>query len=405
MTHGGNHRIFWAAQGLWVYPAGGTPSVSNFMRNVQAIGVDYGADATSIFDLGRSQNFGEVYSKPEVSITISRHLDLQRTSETNFAPFYRPASVTSYSNSYILKNGNIGACGWDGTSILKEWDMQLVYQSDDDDDAYQSQAADERDCTSAYQPIDGLFTYKFKRCLLTNISYNFPIDGEATESLTFSTRNIIKESSNGQIPNIQPCPSTLMRREHLDGNNGKFILPTEVESAIKTTETEGAVDRYVRLIQNIDISCEIDYGEMTDIGKWRGSDQGTDPTEQNKWRYVNTPIETTCSITAVARKNIQQHMLIKDTNFMDEFSVPDRQIRLIAARDTVANQGLAAGSNNSERMVIWDLGEKNILTGISTSGGDAGGGNAELTFEYVNRNNDFVVYVDSSVYEYTPVKL
>ena len=56
-------------------------------------------------------------------------------------------------------------------------------------------------------------------------------------------------------------------------------------------------------------------------------------------------------------------------------------------------------------MVIWSLGEKNILTGISTSGGDAGGGNAELTFEYVNRNNDFVVYVDSSVYEYTPVKL
>ena len=77
---------------------------------------------------------------------------------------------------------------------------------------------------------------------------------------------------------------------------------------------------------------------------------------------------------------------------MDEFSVPDRQIRLIAARDTVANQGLAAGSNNSERMVIWDLGEKNILTGISTSGGDTSGGNAELTFEYVNRNNDFVVY-------------
>ena len=51
MTHGGNHRIFWAAQGLWVYPAGGTPSVSNFMRNVQAIGVDYGADATSIFEV------------------------------------------------------------------------------------------------------------------------------------------------------------------------------------------------------------------------------------------------------------------------------------------------------------------------------------------------------------------
>ena len=39
----------------------------------------------------------------------------------------------------------------------------------------------------------------------------------------------------------------------------------------------------------------------------------------------------------------------------------------------------------------WNMGDKNYLSDYSTSGGDTGGGNAEISFTYINDNNDFSV--------------
>ena len=39
----------------------------------------------------------------------------------------------------------------------------------------------------------------------------------------------------------------------------------------------------------------------------------------------------------------------------------------------------------------FSVGAKNYLSGVSVSGGDTGEGNAEATFNYLNRNGDFTI--------------
>ena len=51
----------------------------------------------------------------------------------------------------------------------------------------------------------------------------------------------------------------------------------------------------------------------------------------------------------------------------------------------------------TDRYFVWDLGEHNYLTDISTSGGDAGGGNVEVTMSYQNDFSEAVFARHSSV--------
>ena len=68
----------------------------------------------------------------------------------------------------------------------------------------------------------------------------------------------------------------------------------------------------------------------------------------------------------------------------------DRPI-LITALKRVSDGG------GTDRYFVWDLGEHNYLTDISTSGGDAGGGNVEVTMSYQNDFSEAVFARHSSV--------
>ena len=344
-----NNRIFYACQAVYV---DGT-----YLQNVQAVGIDYSADATGISDTGRSQQQRSFYSKPEITISIQREVN------TTAVPFYTPASVTSYANAYILKNGNLGTSGWDSSSLLKEYSIEVAYGSDD---------------------LSGnIESTTLKHCLLTEVSYEISVDGKMTENLGFVTRNLIK-SGSAAAPIATPLSGTMFKRHHLDVESEDFILPSEVKSVVDVENDDG--DDVARAVQSISINATFDYGEMTDVGKWRGSNQTSVPTEQNKWRYITTPIGITCEITAIVRKSIVQNILIKDTNFMGTFPTPDREIKIVMG--PIPN----VSDPSAPTWFVIDLGKKNYLTGISFSGGDTGGGNVEATFSYANTNNDFVPY-------------
>jgi hypothetical protein len=344
-----NNRIFYACQAVYV---DGT-----YLQNVQAVGIDYSADATGISDTGRTQQQRSLYSKPEITISIQREVS------TTSLPFYAPASVTSYENAYILKNGNLGASGWDSSCLLKEYAIEVAYGADD---------------------LSGnIESTTLKYCLLTEVSYEISVDGRMTENLSFVTRNLTKTGS-AAAPIATPLSGTLLKRQDLDIENEEFILPSEVKSVVDVTQANpagGSDIDVARAIQSISVNASFDYGEMTDVGKWRGSNQSAPfQSEQNKWRYITAPIGITCEITAVIRKSVQQNIMIDDTNFMGDFPVPNREIKIVI------------GKGEPDDKFVIDLGKKNYLTGISFSGGDAGGGNIEATFSYANTNNDFVPY-------------
>jgi len=332
------NRIFYACQAVFI---DGT-----YLQNVQTVGVDYSADAEAISDAGRSQAFGDRYNRPEVTITIERQL---RSGDT---PFYTITAADNYADSYLLKDGNLGLCGWDSSCNLKEYEVGLTYSDD--------------------QTISGsLDSVKFEYCLVTEISYSFSVDGIFTESISFVTNNLTKQSA-GNVP-AAGATGTLMRKQNFDAQNS--IFPTEVDAAILTTATDGTK---TRVIQSIDLTLSVSYSELADTGFWRGSNQGNNPSEQNKYKHIETPVEVTCEITAVARKSVAQDILIKDTNFM-AFPTPSRQIVL------------------KFDSIVFDLGSKNYCTSIGLSGGDTGGGNVEMAFSYTNTNNDYMPYTNGSI--------
>ena len=351
-----NNRIFYACQAVYVD--------STYLQNVQAVGIDYSADATAIPDVGRSQQQRSFYSKPEITISIQREVN------TTATPFYTPAAVTSYANAYILKQGNLGTAGWDTRPAvpaptppetdpparpadipLKEYSIEVTYGSDDLSGRIESQ-------TLLY-------------CLLTEVSYSISADGRMTEDLSFVTRNLTKTGS-AAAPIAAPLSGTMFKRQHLDVENEDFILPSDVKEIVD-------LDDVARAVQSISVSAAFEYGELTDVGKWRGSNL---QNEQNKWKYIQTPIGVTCEIAAVVRKSMvaEKNIKITDANFMpfSPAATPNREIKIIMGQEL-------------NKFVI-DLGKKNYLTGISYSGGDTGGGNVEATFSYANTNNDFVPY-------------
>tara|TARA_Y100000296_G_scaffold82630_1_gene112085 strand:+ start:780 stop:1871 length:1092 start_codon:yes stop_codon:yes gene_type:complete len=347
-----NNRIFYACQAVFVD--------GSYLHNVQAVGLDYGADITALSDTGRTQRQINLYSKPEITITLQREID------SGADPFYSPLLHNSYEAAYILKPGNIGTCGWD-TTPLKEYDIEITYGGDD---------------------LSGAVDYiTLKYCLLTEISYSLDVGGRMTEDLTFVTKNLI-ESGSASPPYLGES-GTLLRGADLDirskdgDGNLLFKLPTEVKNIVDITEDDpdGGTISVARAVQSISASVNLDYGELTDVGKWRGSDQSTNPSEQNKWRYITTPISVDCEINAVVRKSVQRDILMKDTNFMTTFPTSDREIRIVVG--------------GGETRFVIDLGSKNHLTSIGFSGGDTGGGNVEASFSYSNTNNDFVAYRES----------
>ena len=151
----------------------------------------------------------------------------------------------------------------------------------------------------------------------------------------------------------------------------------------------------------------INYSELPDVGNWRGSEAatGTDlkANELNTWKYINMPLEITCSFTGIASQAFRSGQLstfnraIKnvDTNFTANYNA-DTSVRTAVGGQTADCQiRLAAAVQTATtdfNYFVWDLNSRNYLSSIGYSGGDAPSGNLELTLEYANTYNDFVAY-------------
>jgi len=92
-------------------------------------------------------------------------------------------------------------------------------------------------------------------------------------------------------------------------------------------------------------------------------------------RFVPFPTEVTCEITAVSASG-------------DLISATEEGTVDVANGANLLNQTIRLQLREG---LIVDLGKKNKLSNVSVTGGDAGGGNEEITYSYTNFN-DFTVY-------------
>ena len=236
-------RVFYACQAVYLD--------GSFLKNVQAVGLDYANSTENLVDRGRGSQSANsnflFYNKPEVTVTIEKQLDIN----DNF--------TFRCTDGKLLTSTGVGNSGWDGG--LKEYEIEIAYGDDD------------------YTGGSNTDSITMKYCLLSEVSYSLSVDGRFTESLTFITNNIVREgSAAGSLAAAQS--GSLITRQHF----GVATLPiTGDKNEAKNFFADGSSDA---ALQSFSVSASFDYAELSDRGRWKGSDEGNDPTKQNYWKYV-----------------------------------------------------------------------------------------------------------------------
>ena len=120
-------------------------------------------------------------------------------------------------------------------------------------------------------------------------------------------------------------------------------------------------------IQSVEISADLSRESLFELG-----------TRKPYARVVNFPAEVTCSIEVISTTGDGQNALAEGCSPAKPCpgvarNTTDRSIIVLTCEGTTIN-----------------LGTKNRLSSVSYGGGDAGGGNATVTYSYTTYN-DFTV--------------
>ena len=142
------------------------------------------------------------------------------------------------------------------------------------------------------------------------------------------------------------------------------VLPKDIPGVSVSGTNDLSAGQYGVHLQSFNCSVDMGREDIFELGR-RG----------RYHRFVPFPTEVSCEITIISTSGD----LISCT---EEGSINPH------TQDNVSNQSIRLHLREG---LIVNLGKKNKLSSVSVTGGDAGGGNEEITYSYTNFN-DFTVY-------------
>lgn len=376
-----NTRVFYATQGVVVGDFKATSIVDSWQagdsyldgdgklmiaHGLQSIGVSTNFNLEQIFELGQLslyENFEEV---PEIEVTFEKVLD-------------------GYSLIYHLGTVDATNPTLTGRSEARA-DVRMAIGLTAD--------------TSIQSGNSGVAELYCSGMYINAVSYNLATDGNFTESTTFvgndkqwysgsengilvSAKAIISAFTTSIFGNdapVSPDNSVLRRQNVVIGSAGlgmasgtfRTVVPDFIEGT--TTGATGVTDALNGNGLNSNCSYIDDSDANTvhlnsasisvDLGRESINELGSKAPYS---RYVSFPVDVTCDIevTAIGGDNVDAAEEAKNLS--------DHSIQFVLDDSTVLQ-----------------LGNKNKLTSVTYGGGDAGGGNATISYSMTN-SNDFVV--------------
>jgi hypothetical protein len=370
-----NNRIFYASQGVAISaPDPGTTSTkgvasaTSFMHGVQSVGITTNFNLEQAFELGQIQIYENIEGMPDIEVTCEKVLDgypLLYTTATRGAGSAQVAANNSLVNRSAEKcTVSVGIYSDTKDVLNNNNQVAEVYMS-------------------------GMF--------INNVSYTIPTEGNCTESVTFvgndkrwSTAAVYLDQTVLNTADIEDTSDNTGKDKPKNNQSGTFkggiqrrenvamgscIIPASViraadpnHPAISTISKDYGNNgttggNPTAHIQNISISTDFGREDINELGR-----------KGPYFRAANFPIEVTCEIEVIAT----------DGDFVQAYREGDP-----------SNDGTVDEGNNTpeETIVIglqdgtfFDLGKKNRLASVSYGGGDAGGGNATMTFSYTTFN-------------------
>lgn len=354
-----NKRIFYASQAIQLKPCdkdGQNLSYWYHPLGVQSASISTNFAREQVFQMGTLEIYENIETVPEVEVSITKIID-------QTAPLY------------LMCMGGEGGIGGANNAELVSLSNNRVHFTlgiYEDDKQYVSENA------KSYVLASGMY--------LSSFNYTFPVEGNATEQVTLVGNHkqwnkledgilddpvgistafdgTQKFGNNGAIdPSIS---SGIFRRQFFNINNS--VIPTG--SGAIGGEKINTMPHF----QNISISCSLNRESINSLGSY-----------SPYVRYANFPIEVTSEfeVTATDGDNVDANDFRNDLFCgSSKTNISGYPIRIALCDDSKYN-----GINNSNALV-FDLGDKNTLTSVNYTGGDAGGGNATITYSFRNFNN------------------
>lgn len=350
-----NNRIFYACQAIAIAPC---PDNSNFkeLHGVQSVGVNTTFNLEQVFELGQISIYENIEGLPDVELTIERVLD-------------------GYPLAYRLATRKP-----DGSDP----GVALVERTKNRCCAALAIYPDDKTTVSGTPPVQVYMSGMY----LNSVSYTLPTDGNSTESITLVGNHKVWDQTNkytaalafpkftysgsGDIPKNNQAGTYsggVQRRENVI--MASSIIPNallESYGLAATATTGNNWDDTLKVpkvhIQNLTISTDLSREDILELGQ-----------KAPYYRAPNFPVEVT-----------------------SEFEVISISGDLVYAYQE-GNPGyigtVSEGSNTAEETIkvrlqdgtTFDLGNRNRLSSVTYGGGDAGGGNASMTFSYVTYND------------------
>lgn len=326
-----NKRIFYACQAVAIVPeTGSSLAAANVVKGAQSVGMTSTFTLEQVFELGQLEIYENVEEVADIEVTIEKVID----GETLM---------------FTLASG--GLCRTNLVAAVRN--VSDVYVAIYDDSYSNATGTPQNVCYNS-----GMY--------ISNVSYNYSVDGNATESITLvgndrfwnnTTAGVLVSSPATRWGNLATGFNT--EDASVDGSGVVRRAKVNLEaSTLPSIVTSQAGNDPVGLggnyhVQSIAISADFGQETIQELGRFGPY-----------CRYATFPIEVTCEFEVIATNGDLVSVSGAAPNLTNE---------AITIRDT-------AGT-------VINLGSKNKLTSVNYTGGDTGGGNATITYSFSNYNN------------------
>lgn len=318
----GQNRVFYACQAVGI----GAYDSEQYVEGVQSVGVNTTFDFEQAFELGVLTIYENIEGVPSVEVTMERNLT------SGVHPLWYSIAKRGDTNVADYPADQVIAVGESRPSVLLQ-----VYKEN----------------TVTAGDADATFYVRMSGMYLSNYSMNVAVDGPATESLTFTGNDYKWEKTSTEelagAPNAgdPPVSGVVFKRQDL-----KKTVPAGITWVPSASLIQGSG------LQSISISIDFGREDIFELGQ-----------KTPYYKAPNYPVEVSTEI-----EFIETNTVTRDYGSLDFTET--------TASDVTTNKALG--------FIIGDIGvfvgSGNRLTGTSTTGGDAGGGNATVTFSYQTFN-------------------
>ncbi len=361
-----NNRVYYAIQQVTFGKNGQGKVGPRFAAHgVQSIGITTNFNLEQVFELGQISIYENVEGTPDVEVTMSKVLD-------GYIPLYCLATADQTNGPAL--------------SQRVDSDVKTFVQLGIWDEASQS-AGQNSSTAGSWVEMSGL--------VVSSVSYNFPLDDNFSEDITLvgnykvwksgSEKNTVSTDCGvsyypsgvgGAFGGNNDAPvgsGGVNRRENIQfatslagTNSGDYsILPEDIPG-VGTSGQRGTAH-----VSSITVSTDVSREDIFELG-----------AKLPYAKSVTFPVEVTCDIEVTTASGDLINALddcTEDAACNTKSNLNERRIRIATC----------------EGLRIW-LGQKNKLSSVSYGGGDAGGGNATVTYSYSNFNDFTVMHVADS---------